>query len=152
MFRQEQSNNNSRFTFGNGSRFRKPENKGFQEKPGDFCELSSSNPLSTSLNFQKIVKILEEPETVKKESTMIDYSKVPGWVVFTEVNRNLTNISRVDEGEPNVYNVEYHLYKMAYRWEEYKIQYDELHGEDAYHRYHEMPDSYYNEFDEEYYY
>lgn len=152
MFRKEQSN--SRFTFGDGSRFRKPENKGFQEKPGDFCELSSTNPLSTtSLNFQKIVEILEEPEIVKKESTVIDYSKVPGWVVFTDVNRNLTNISRVEEPvEPDVYNVTYHLYKMAQRWNEYKIQYDELHGEDAYHRYHEMPDSYYNEYEEEYYY
>ena len=149
MFRQEQSN--PRFTFGDGSRFRKPENKGFQEKPGDFCELSSAKPLSQSLNFQKIVKILEEPETVKKEPTMIDYSKVPGWVVFTEVNKFL-HVNKKEEDEPEVYNVAYHLYQMAQRWEEYKIQYDELHGEDAYHRDHEMPDSYYNEYDDEYYY
>jgi hypothetical protein len=41
---------------------------------------------------------------------------------------------------------------MAQRWEEYKFQYDELHGEDAYHRDHEMPDSDSNEYDENYYY
>jgi hypothetical protein len=145
MFRQEQSNK---------SRFRQPVNAGFQEKPGDFCELSSSSTQIKSLNFQKIVKILEEPEPVKKESTMIDYSKVPGWVVFTQVNRNRNTMTREEEPEePEVYNVAYDLYKMAQRWEEYKLQYDELHGEDAYHRDHEMPDSYcYNEYDEEYSY
>lgn len=134
-------------------RFRQPVNAGFQEKPGDFCDLSSGSTQIKSLNFQKIVKILEEPEPVKKESTMIDYSKVPGWVVFTQVNRNLNISSQEEPDEPEVYDVSYDLYKMAQRWEEYKIQYDELHGEDAYHRDHEMPDScYYSEYDEEYYY
>ena len=130
MFRQEQNNRNN-----NGSRFRQAVNAGFQEKPGDFCELSSRTAQTKSLNFQKIVKILEEPEIVKKESIIIDYSKVPGWVVFTEVNKNLNTMSREEESvEPEVYNVAYDLYKMVQRWEEYKIQYDELHGEDAYHR------------------
>jgi hypothetical protein len=119
----------------------------FVEKNGDFPELVSvSKPSSdSSLDFKTMMK--ESLVITKEEPVAIDYSKIPGWVVLPD-NKKIYKEEPV-EPEYDSYNyhnmVLGHIYKMAERWEQYKEEYIELHGEDEYYRvYNNTPDSYFD--------
>jgi hypothetical protein len=119
----------------------------FVEKNGDFPQLVSlCKPSSdSSLDFKTMMK--DSLVVAKEEPTGIDYSKIPGWIVLSGDKKKIYK----QESEYDSYNYNYHtmvlghMYKMAQRWEQYKEDYIELHGEDEYYRvYNNTPDSYFD--------
>ena len=121
------------------------------ESQTEFPELSSVNKSSQdTLDYKRFLCVNEE--TITPVKVEIDYSLKPGWICMTqwpsptvikkEKEKEKESVERVDLYQYSL-SVYRQLEKMETIWHKYMNDFIELHGEEEYHRLHEMPDSYY---------
>lgn len=136
--------------------------RGFNEKKkievklteADFPELIEKDKISEKEECKLNFKDAYLKEVVEVEGE--DGPPLPGWTRYRVKDKILIVDGEIPKGEESDYTAEEYHYdatqifsSLINRWNEYKKEYNELHGEDEYERIHSMP-NYESVFDDEF--